>query len=160
MREGVARDGFHLFPAFPYYAYTNYRTNDVKPLYAYLMTRRAATATAPANTLPFPFKIRALQEDWKILFFRGERFQADPSKSGESELAVTRLYAPNGLSDLTSPIPLQKPFSIHRVLAQPSRRQVSSVADMAHGTRRGHLGGSPAEKRAGFFTTLETPVNE
>ena len=30
-----------------------------------------------------------------------------------SELAVTRLHAPNGCSDLTSPIPSQKTFSIH-----------------------------------------------
>jgi AraC family transcriptional regulator len=32
---------------------------------------------------------------------------------GGSELAVTRLHAPNGFSDLTSPIPSQKAFSIH-----------------------------------------------
>src|SRR6202453_762869 len=33
--------------------------------------------------------------------------------SGRSELAVTRLHAPNGFSDLTRPIPLEKAFSIH-----------------------------------------------
>jgi len=33
--------------------------------------------------------------------------------SGRAELAVTRLNAPNGFSDPTSPIPLQKAFSIH-----------------------------------------------
>jgi AraC family transcriptional regulator len=32
---------------------------------------------------------------------------------GRSQLAVTRLHAPNGFSDLTSPIPVQKAFSIH-----------------------------------------------
>jgi AraC family transcriptional regulator len=32
---------------------------------------------------------------------------------GKSKLAVTRLHAPNGFSDLTSPIPSQKAFSIH-----------------------------------------------
>jgi AraC family transcriptional regulator len=32
---------------------------------------------------------------------------------GRSALAVTRLHAPNGFSDLTSPIPLEKAFSIH-----------------------------------------------
>jgi AraC family transcriptional regulator len=32
---------------------------------------------------------------------------------GRSELAVTRLHAPNGFSDPTSPIPSQKAFSIH-----------------------------------------------
>src|SRR5580658_7138717 len=33
--------------------------------------------------------------------------------SGRSELAVTRLHAPNGFTDPTSPIPLEKSFSIH-----------------------------------------------
>ena len=32
---------------------------------------------------------------------------------GGSALAVTRLHAPNGFSDLTDPIPSQKAFSIH-----------------------------------------------
>src|ERR1700723_3284476 len=32
---------------------------------------------------------------------------------GRSALAVTRLHAPNGFSDLTSPIPLEKALSIH-----------------------------------------------
>jgi AraC family transcriptional regulator len=32
---------------------------------------------------------------------------------GRAELAVTRLNAPNGFSDPTSPIPLQRAFSIH-----------------------------------------------
>jgi AraC family transcriptional regulator len=33
--------------------------------------------------------------------------------SGRSELAVTRLHAPNGFADPTSTIPLEKAFSIH-----------------------------------------------
>jgi AraC family transcriptional regulator len=33
--------------------------------------------------------------------------------SGRSELAVTRLHAPNGFGDPTSPIPVEKAFSIH-----------------------------------------------
>src|SRR5580693_3513008 len=33
--------------------------------------------------------------------------------SGRSEIAVTRLHAPNGFSDPTSRIPLEKAFSIH-----------------------------------------------
>jgi mono/diheme cytochrome c family protein len=96
MREGVARNGSHLFPAFPYYAYTKLSDDDVKALYAYLMTRPAATATVPANTLPFPFKIRALQEGWKILFFRDGRFHANPSKSDEWNRGA---YLAEALSD-------------------------------------------------------------
>ena len=83
MREGVARDGSHLLPAFPYYAFTKLSDDDVKALYAYLMTRPAVSNNVPANTIPSPLKIRALQEGWKILFFRSARFQANPSKSAE-----------------------------------------------------------------------------
>jgi len=99
MREGVARDGSHLFPAFPYYAYTKLSDDDLKALYAYLMTRPTATATAPANTLPFPFKIRALQEGWKILFFKSGRFEANPSKSAEWNRGA---YLAEALSDCSA----------------------------------------------------------
>ena len=40
MREGVSRDGSHLFAAFPFNAYTELQDDDVKALYAYLMTRQ------------------------------------------------------------------------------------------------------------------------
>jgi mono/diheme cytochrome c family protein len=96
MREGVARDGSHLFPAFPYYAYAKLSGDDIQALYAYLMTRQPAEVTAPANTVPFPLSIRALQEGWKILFFRGGRYQSNPSKSDEWNRGA---YLAEGLSD-------------------------------------------------------------
>ena len=96
MREGVARDGSHLLPAFPYYAFTKLSDEDIKALYAYLMTRPAVSNTVPANTIPAPLKIRALQEGWKILFFRGGRFQGNPSKSAEWNRGA---YLANALSD-------------------------------------------------------------
>ncbi len=80
-RSRVGRS--HLFPAFPYYAYTKLSDDDVKALYAYLMTRPAVSATTPANTVPFPLKIRAFQEGWKLLFFRSGRCRTDPSKSDQ-----------------------------------------------------------------------------
>ncbi len=96
MREGVARNGSHLLPAFPYYAFTKLSDDDVKALYAYLMTRPAVSKVVPANTIPGPLKIRPLQEAWKILFFRSGRFQANPSKSAEWNRGA---YLANALSD-------------------------------------------------------------
>jgi hypothetical protein len=58
------------FSAFPYDHYTKLSDDDVKALYAFFMTRPPVRATAPANTIPFPLNIRALQEGWKIVFFR------------------------------------------------------------------------------------------
>jgi mono/diheme cytochrome c family protein len=83
MHEGVARDGSHLFPGFPYDHFSKVSDDDVKAIYAYLMTRPAVRAAAPANTIPFPLNIRALQEGWKILFFRPGRFEPVAGKSAE-----------------------------------------------------------------------------
>jgi|SRR5580658_9268768 mono/diheme cytochrome c family protein len=96
MRDGVARDGSHLFPAFPYNAYTKLTDDDLKALYAYLMTRQPVSATVPPNTVPFPLSVRALQEGWKILLFRSGRFQANPAKSDEWNRGA---YLAEALSD-------------------------------------------------------------
>jgi hypothetical protein len=76
MRGGVGRDGSHLFPAFPYGAYTKLTDGDLRALYAYLMRRRPVSAAVPPNTVPFPLSVRALQEGWK--FFSSE---ADASRA-------------------------------------------------------------------------------
>jgi mono/diheme cytochrome c family protein len=95
MHEGVSRDGSHLFPAFPYDHFTKVSDDDVKALYAYVMTRPPVRAVAPANTFPFPLNIRLLQEGWKILFFRSGRYQPDASKSAEWNRGA---YLAQGLS--------------------------------------------------------------
>jgi len=96
MREGVARDGSHLLPAFPYYAFTKLSDDDVKALYAYLMTRQAVYNIVPANTLPLPLKIRAFQEGWKVLSFRSGRYKPDESKSTQWNRGA---YLAEGLAD-------------------------------------------------------------
>jgi len=83
MHEGVSRDGSHLFAAFPFNAYTELQEDDVKALYAYLMTRPAVSATVPPNTVPFPLSVRFLQEGWKVLFFRSARYRPDPAKDAQ-----------------------------------------------------------------------------
>lgn len=83
MHEGVARDGSHLYPVFPYDHFTKVSDDDVKALYAYMMTREPAAAPAMKNELIFPLNIRALQEGWKILFFRAGRFVDQPLQSAE-----------------------------------------------------------------------------
>lgn len=96
MREGVSRDGSHLFAAFPYNAFSELSDDDVKALYAYLMTRPAISSTVPSNTIPFPLDVRFLQEGWKILFFKSQRFRSDPSKSAEWNRGA---YLAEALSD-------------------------------------------------------------
>jgi len=95
MREGVARDGSHLFPAFPFDHFTRLSDDDVRALYAYFMTRAPVRASAPANTIPFPLNIRYLQTGWKLLFFYPGRFEPDPNKSAEWNRGA---YLAEGLS--------------------------------------------------------------
>ena len=70
MREGIGREGEYLFPAFPYDHFSLVTDDDLRALYAYLMTRSPSSAEAPDNGLRFPFNVRLLQAGWQLLFFR------------------------------------------------------------------------------------------
>jgi mono/diheme cytochrome c family protein len=81
LREGVDREGRHLYPAFPYDHFTLITDADVKALYAYFMTRQPVQATAPANHLVFPLNVRLIVAGWKLLFFRQGPYQPDHAQS-------------------------------------------------------------------------------
>jgi hypothetical protein len=54
MHQGVARDGSHLFPAFPYDHFTKVSDADVQALYAYMMSRPARQGRATHEHHSFP----------------------------------------------------------------------------------------------------------
>jgi nicotinate dehydrogenase subunit B len=81
MREGIHRDGKHLYPAFPYTHYARATDADLQALYAYLMTLEPMRSETPANKLAFPFNQRPLLAGWNALFHTSKGFQPDPSKS-------------------------------------------------------------------------------
>ena len=83
MREGVRRDGAHLYPAFPYDHFTKVHEDDLRAIYAFLMTREAVRAEIPPNELPFPLSVRALVAGWKLLYFKPGAFKSDPVLSAE-----------------------------------------------------------------------------
>lgn len=83
MREGVSRDGHHLYPAFPYDHYQLVADGDMRALYAFLMTRDPVRAETPANDMRLPFKFRPFIAGWKLLFLRKERHLPDPRRSVE-----------------------------------------------------------------------------
>jgi mono/diheme cytochrome c family protein len=83
MRVGVARDGQHLYPTFPYDHFTNVSDEDDRALYAFLMTRQPVHAAARGNQLPFPLDQRVVIAGWKLLFLRRGIYQPDPTRSAE-----------------------------------------------------------------------------
>jgi nicotinate dehydrogenase subunit B len=81
MREGIHRDGRHLYPAFPYTHFAKASDADLQALYAFLVAQPAARAEIPKNDLPFPFNFRPLLAGWNALFHRTGTFQADATRS-------------------------------------------------------------------------------
>jgi mono/diheme cytochrome c family protein len=80
IREGVRNDGAHLYPAFPYDRFTRTTDEDIRALYAYLMSLPPVRYTPPANELVFPFNIRAGIALWKALYFHEGPQPADATK--------------------------------------------------------------------------------
>jgi len=81
MREGIHRDGRHLYPAFPYPHFARTTDADLQALYAYLMAQAPVRAENRATELAFPLNWRPLMAGWNALFHRTEVFQAEPAKS-------------------------------------------------------------------------------
>ncbi|MEP9353334.1 molybdopterin cofactor-binding domain-containing protein [Xanthobacter sp. KR7-65] len=81
MREGISRDGRHLYPAFPYTAFTRMGDADMQALYAFLMAQAPVKASPPDNRLTFPFNIRPLMAGWNTLFLSPGQLEADAGRS-------------------------------------------------------------------------------
>ncbi|CAN5565459.1 cytochrome c [soil metagenome] len=84
LRQGIRKDGAHLYPAMPYTSYTQLSDDDTVSLYAYFMHGVAPVdQRAPETALPFPFNLRFSMAVWNALFLKDERFVPDTSKSAE-----------------------------------------------------------------------------
>lgn len=83
MREGIHRDGRHLYPAFPYTAFAKVSDADMQALYAYLMAAEPVVSRPPETKLAFPFNIRPSLAGWNALFHRNETFQPDATRSAQ-----------------------------------------------------------------------------
>lgn len=84
MRTGVSRDGQHLLPAFPYEHFNKMTDEDIKAIYAYIMTSiPAVKQTKMENDIPFPLNIRWLQAGWKLLFADTSTLTKQDGKSAE-----------------------------------------------------------------------------
>ena len=83
VHKGVRPDGTHLYPAFPYAAYTYLTDDDVQAIWAYLRSVPAVKNPIPANDLAFPFNQRWLMGIWSGLFNPDRRFAPNVRQSPE-----------------------------------------------------------------------------
>lgn len=59
----------YIYPAMPYTSYSKLSYQDVMAIKAYLFSLKPVHHRPPANSLMFPFNIRAVLLGWRILFF-------------------------------------------------------------------------------------------
>jgi mono/diheme cytochrome c family protein len=83
MREGVSRQGYNLYPAFPYDHYAKLSDSDIQALFAFVMTRKPVESRPPANALPFPLSLRPVATIWNLLFLDTAPFDPDPKQTAQ-----------------------------------------------------------------------------
>ena len=83
MREGIGRDGRHLFPAFPYTSFARTSEADLQALYAYFMAQPAVSAPNRPADLRVPFAFRPLMAAWNTMFHQAKPFEARPDRDAE-----------------------------------------------------------------------------
>ena len=94
LREGIDRDGRHLYPAFPYEYYTRLTDEDIHALYAYIATREPVRAQNRPHELRAPFNLRGLLGTWKALYFERGAFRPDAVRDAQWNRGA---YLVNGL---------------------------------------------------------------
>ncbi len=99
MREGISRDGKHLYPAFPYTAFAKTSDDDLLAIYAYLQSLSPIKAETPAAQMQAPFNVRGLMAGWNGLFHEASTWKPEPGETLEWNRGS---YLINGLGHCTS----------------------------------------------------------
>ena len=81
MREGIAPDGSHYYPVFPYTAFTRMRERDLLDLKAYLFSLPPIRKKNEPNALSPPFSWRSTLALWKVLHFSEGEFEYRENRS-------------------------------------------------------------------------------
>jgi mono/diheme cytochrome c family protein len=79
--SGVAPDGSHYYPAFPYPSYAHMTVDDVIDLMAYLKTLPAVSGRVPPHDLSPVFRIRRFVGFWKFLYLDRAPIEPDPARN-------------------------------------------------------------------------------
>jgi len=103
MTRGLAPDGRHYFPAFPYMAYRAVRTADLLDLRAYLMSLPAVKAVAPRHTLPLVGIARRGVGVWKRLAFARAPFAPADGGSDSWQRGAYLVNAPGHCGECHTP---------------------------------------------------------
>jgi mono/diheme cytochrome c family protein len=102
MSDGEGPQG-HLYPAFPYDAYTLMSDQEIADLYAAMMTTTPIDTPSKAHEVGFPFNVRLAMAGWKHLFFKPQRFVADAGQTDEWNRGKYIVFGPGHCVTCHSP---------------------------------------------------------
>ena len=135
VHQGVRPDGTHLYPAFPYAAYTYLTDADVLAIRAYLMSLPAVKNAAPAAALSFPFNQRWLMGIWAQLYNPDERFQVRSGRSPQWNRGAYLAEALAHCGDCHTPRNLLQALDNRRQVRRRAHRGLARLQH--HGRPRG-----------------------
>ena len=102
MKHGVAPDGTHLYPAFPYPSYQRMTYEDLIDLKAYLDTLPAVNNKVPPSALRFPYNVRRALGLWDRVYVDGKSFTPDPNASAKINRGAYLVQGPGHCSQCHS----------------------------------------------------------
>lgn len=103
MVRGVAPDGSHYYPAFPYTSYQKMNYKDLIDLKAYIDQLPAVSMAAPPHELLLPFRFRRGVGLWKQLFLDKKPFVSDPQKTDQENRGAYLVQGPGHCGECHSP---------------------------------------------------------
>lgn len=84
LRQGIAKDGHHLYPAMPYTAFSKINDTDMHALYSYMMTEVKPVHQANRKEgIPWPLNMRWPLAVWNWAFHNNAVYQPEKAKSDE-----------------------------------------------------------------------------
>ncbi len=134
VHEGRDKDGQHLYPAFPYAAYTYLTDEDVLAIKAYIFSLPAVSNVAPANTLRFPYNQRSLMTIWALLYDPDKRFEPVADRSPTWNRGAYLVESLGHCGDCHTP----------RTLLQALNNRDKFAGGMAEGWRAYNLSSDPS----------------
>ncbi len=81
LRDGIAPDGTHYFPSFPYPSFTGITDRDMLAIKAYLFSLAPVATASRPHAVRFPFGWRFPVTFWKWLYFKSGSRRADPART-------------------------------------------------------------------------------
>jgi mono/diheme cytochrome c family protein len=133
VHEGRDKNGQHLYPAFPYAAYTYLTDQDVLAIKAYIFSVPPASNVAPANTLRFPYNQRGLMAIWALLYDPNKRFEPVTDRSPTWNRGAYLVESLGHCGDCHTP----------RTLLQALNNRDKFAGGMAEGWRAYNLSSDP-----------------